>query len=444
MLDDLGSSLQRTMNKIRGKTGVLREDDIEPIVKDIQRALLDADVDVNIVQTISENIRERTLDTEPPEGITAREHVLNVVYEEMKSIIGASTEIPLEQQDILLLGVQGAGKTTSSAKIGWWFDRKGLRTGIIQTDTQRPGAHRQTQQLADDADIPYSVDPDEPDAVQRLKHGLDDLDHCDVRIVDTAGRHSSEDELINELQALDEELNPDLKILVLDAGTGKSAENQVERFSETIGIDGVFITKMDGSAKGGGALTAVNKQDTTISFIGTGETVEDIERFDEDGFISQLLGMGDLEKLSERVEQATEEVRDWSPEDALEGEFTLYDMQKQLETFNNMGNIKSVLNKIPGGFMSQIDDSFIEQQEETIEKYSIIMDSMTEEELQTPSMIGESRKQRIARGSGTSIEDVEQLLSQYHGMRNVMDNIDGADELQQMGGGGNPLSDLLR
>lgn len=445
VLESLGSSLQDALGKISGKSGTLDEDDIDPIVREIQRSLLESDVDVDVVQNVSSDIKDRALNTEPPGGVTARDHVLKIVYEELTEIVGESTEIDLEGQTILLAGLQGSGKTTSSAKMAWWFEKKGLRSGIVQTDTQRPGAHQQSEQLAEEAEVLVSTNPESENAVQRAENGLEDISEADIKIVDTAGRHASEDKLIQEIKSIYDQINPDLNILVLDAAIGQSAEKQARRFDESIGIDGVIITKMDGSAKGGGALTAVRESDSTVAFLGTGETVRDIERFDPDGFISRLLGMGDLKQLSERVERAVYEMddEDWSPENALEGEFTLYDLKKQMEAVSNMGRIQEVMQRMPGmggGMLDQIDDDMLDEQEKMMSKFTFIMESMTTKEMTNPEIINNSRKRRIAQGSGCQEEEIEQLLTQYNQMSSIFNQIDGKDDLQNMaskfGGGG--------
>lgn len=450
VLDSLGSSLQTALGKLSNK-GSLSEEEIQPIIKEIQRALLESDVEVNVVTEVSDNIKQRALETEPPGGVTTKDHVLKIVYEELTDIVGESTDIPLEGQTILLAGLQGAGKTTTSAKMGWWFEKKGLRSSIIQTDTQRPGAHKQSKQLAEDAELIYSVDEDADDAVERSRVGLEESEEADVKIVDTAGRHASEQDLINEIKSISDEINPDMNILVLDAGMGQSAEEQAKKFNDSIGIDGVVITKMDGTAKGGGSLTAVEEADATIAFLGTGEGVKDIERFDPDGFVSRLLGMGDLKQLSERVERAMHEMddEDWSPEDALEGDFTLYDMQKQMEAMDNMGRIQEVMKRMPGlggGILDQLDDDVLETQERMMQKFSVMMDSMTEQEMQNPDVISQSRMERIAKGSGTQVDEVEQMMNQYEQMRGMFGQIDGKGDIKQMaerfdmGGGGGGFS----
>lgn len=453
VLDSLGDSVQSALDQLRDTRGELTEEDIEPVVKEIQRALLSSDVDVTLVKEVTENIQEKALGESPPTGVSAREHVLNAVYEEMTDVVGDSSDIPLEGQTILLAGLQGAGKTTSSAKLSYWFEKKGLRTAMIQTDTFRPGAHEQSQQLAEEADVLYSVDPDCEDPVEQAQRGIEETDEADIQIVDTAGRHASEDALIEEIEDISETVEPDLNLLVIDAAMGSSAEEQARQFNDSIGIDGVVITKMDGTAKGGGALTAIREADTEIAFLGTGESVKDVERFDPNGFISRLLGMGDLQQLSERVERAMHETEgdDWEPEDVFEGEFTLRDMRKQMEAMNNMGALDEIMGMLPGmgsDIMNQIDDDMLSMQEEKMQQFKIVMDSMSEAELEDPDIITDERVERIARGSGTSENDIEELLNQYNQMKSLFDQMGSPEDMQKMArqfnlGGGGGLGGLF-
>jgi signal recognition particle subunit SRP54 len=431
VLDDLGSSLRGTLDTLRGKSRI-SEEDVEKVVKEIQRSLLQGDVDVSLVQELSDNIETRALDEEPPAGTSAREHVLRIVYEEMVDLVGDSTDLPLEEQTILLAGLQGSGKTTSAAKMAWWFSKKGLRPAVIQTDTFRPGAYDQAEEMAECAEVDFYGDPDCDDPVQIARDGLEATSDAEVHIVDTAGRHALEDDLIAEIEEIESVVDPDTSLLVLDAAIGQGAKDQAQQFDESIGIDGVVITKLDGTAKGGGALTAVDETGSSIAFLGTGEGVKDVERFEPDGFISRLLGMGDLKQLAERVERAMEETgqdeEDWDPEKMLEGEFTLRDMQKQMEAMNSMGPLDQVMDMIPGlggGLMDQLPDEAMAGTEERMREFGIIMDSMTDAELENPRMIGQSRIERIAMGSGTDEETIRELLEQYKMMDKTIQQFQG-------------------
>jgi len=451
VLDDLGSSLRSTLNGLRGQSRI-SEEDVEEVVKEIQRSLLQADVDVDLVMELSDNIKTRALEEEPPAGTTAHDWVLRVVYDELVELVGDSTELPLESQTIMLAGLYGSGKTTTAAKMAWWFSKKGLRPAVIQTDTDRPGAYDQAKQMAENAEVDFYGDSDADDPETIARDGLEATADADVRIVDTAGRDGLNQELIDQIERIDDVADPDRNLLVIDAAMGQSAKDQAQEFEESIGIDGVVITKLDGTAKGGGALAAVNETGSSIAFLGTGETVGDIERFEPSGFISRLLGMGDLKQLTERVERAMEETGeeedDWDPEDMLEGQFTLKDMRKQMETMNKMGPLDQVMDMIPGmggGLMDQLPDDAMDVTQDRLRDFEVIMDSMTDEELENPRVVGKSRTERIARGSGKPEERVRELLEQYNAMDRMLGQFQGMGDgdmermmkkMQQGGGGG--------
>jgi signal recognition particle subunit SRP54 len=455
VLDDLGTSLRSSLDKLQGKSR-LSESDVEEIVKEIQRSLLSADVDVSLVMELSDSIKSRALEEEPPGGTTAKDHVLKIVYEEMVELVGDSTQLPLENQTILLAGLQGSGKTTSAAKMAWWFSKKGLRPAVVQTDTFRPGAYDQAKQMCERAEVDFYGNPDNDDPVDIARTGLEETADADVHIVDTAGRHALEDDLIAEIEEIESVVDPDRSLLVLDAAIGQGAKEQARQFEESIGIEGVVITKLDGTAKGGGALTAVNETDSSIAFLGTGETVQDIERFEPSGFISRLLGMGDLKQLTERVERAMEETGaeddDWDPEDLMDGEFTLHDMRKQMNAMNKMGPLDQVMDMIPGlggGMMDELPDDAMDVTQDRMRRFERIMDSMTEEELENPRVVGQSRTRRIARGSGTDEETVQQLLEQHSMMEQTISQFQGMGDgdmqrmMKKMGGEGGGLGDMM-
>jgi signal recognition particle subunit SRP54 len=309
------------------------------------------------------------------------------------------------------------------------------------------------------AEVDFYGDPEESDPVKIARDGMEATSEAEVHIVDTAGRHALEDDLIDEIEEIESTADPDRSLLVLDAAIGQGAKEQAQRFEEAVGVEGVVITKLDGTAKGGGALTAVNETDSSIAFLGTGETVQDIERFEPNSFISRLLGMGDLKQLAERVERAMEETQaeddDWDPEQMLEGEFTLKDMQKQMDAMNKMGPLDQVMDMIPGmggGMMDQLPDDAMDVTQNRMRKFDIIMESMTDAELEEPRAIGASQVERIARGSGTDEESVQELLEQHKMMRQTIQQFQGMGDgdMQRMmkkmqqgdGGGGGGLGGL--
>ena len=411
-------SLKEVVRKITRSTTVDKAL-VEEIVRDIQRALIKADVNVRHVKEISDAIKKRALSEEVLEGLNPKEHVIKIVYEELLKGIGEGLEIPLKRSKIMLVGLQGSGKTTTAAKLAKYFKDKGLRTAVVCADTWRPAAYEQLKQLAESYGIAFYGEKNEKDAVKIVENALNKLKDYDMIVIDTAGRHALEKELIDEMIEIAKVANPDYKLLVLDAAIGQLASKQAKAFHEAIGIDGIIITKFDGTAKGGGALSAAREIGIPIAFIGTGEKVEDFERFDPAGFVSRLLGMGDIKALIEKVERIARQ-EDLEPEKFIKGTFTLKDIYKQIEAMQKMGPIKKIFELLPFGFGLKVDDSVMEMTQEKMKKFKVIMDSMTEEELLNPKIIDSSRIRRIAIGSGTTPQDVKELLKYYRTIKSVM------------------------
>ena len=399
MLDTLSSSLKDALKKLAGKT-VIDRAAVDELVKDLQRALISADVNVKLVMELSKAIRTRSLDEPPPKVMGVREHVLRIVYQELVRLIWASTDVKLEPQTILMAGLQGSGKTTTTAKLARYFQKKGLRVGVICADTFRPGAYDQLATLCAKINVPCFGNSQEKDALALTRQGLAALKELEVLIVDTQGRHALEVNLIKEIIELNVLTQATHRWLVIDAALGQQASEQARRFHEAIDIDGVIITKMDGTAKGGGALSAVAETKSGIVFIGQGETIEDLERFEPDGFISRLLGMGDLKALYEKATEAIK-AEDVDVNAMMKGKFTLRDMYKQLEALNKMGPLKQIMNMLPLGNM-ELPEGVYDVTSTKMVRYRIIMDSMTSSELDDPSLINSSRMQRIAHGAGAT------------------------------------------
>jgi signal recognition particle subunit SRP54 len=422
MLGKLEESLKSVVDRI-ARSNRIDEATVSKIVKDIQRAMLQADVNVKLVMSLSSRIRERSLKEKPK--LNPREHVIKVVYEELVNIIGESTPIELKAQTIMMVGLQGSGKTTSTAKLARYFQKKGLKVGVIAADTFRPGAYEQLKQLCDAEGIIFYGEKGEEDAVRVSDRGMEDLKKLDLRIVDTAGRHALEDDLIEEMININNVIHPDHRFLVMDAAIGQQASEQALRFHEAIGITGIIITKLDGTAKGGGALSAVAETGASIAFIGTGESAADFERFEPEGFISRLLGMGDIKALIERAEE-TLKAEEVDLEAMMKGKFTLRDMYAQLEAVNKMGPLKQVMQMLPLGSMGvKVDDAAYEVTKDKLGSYRVIMDSMTNGELDNPKVMDGSRIRRVARGSGMRVEDVNELLKYHRMMQKAMKGMQG-------------------
>ena len=304
VLDNLGDSLKKTIKKIANAVHVDAKL-VKEVVRDIQRALLQADVNVKLVVELSKTIEKRALTEKPPTGMSNREHVIHIVYDELVNILGESRELPIKKQTIMLVGLYGMGKTTSAGKIARYFKKKGLRPAVIAGDVHRPAAYEQLKQLADQGEIPFYGDKKQKDAVKVVKEGLDKFKRsADVIIVDTSGRHKLEDDLIDEMKAIFKATKPDEKLLVMDAAMGQQSGPQAKAFNDAIGITGIVLTKLDGTAKGGGALSAAAEVGSPIIFVGTGEHPSDFETFDPQGFISRLLGMGDIKALLDKAQDS--------------------------------------------------------------------------------------------------------------------------------------------
>src|SRR3972149_659751 len=424
VLDKLGGSLQDALKKLVG-AGRIDEKTVDEVVRDIQRALLQADVNVKLVMTLSQKIKQRSLKEDPPTGMNPREHVIRIVYQELINILGKAANVKLAPQTIMLVGLQGSGKTTTTAKVARYFQRKGLRTAVICADTFRPGAYDQLKTLCDRMGIFFYGEKDVKDAAAITQRGLKEIAKFDVKIIDTAGRHALEKDLIKEMEDIHAIANPDHKLLVLDAAMGQLASEQAKAFNASIGITGVVITKLDGTAKGGGALSAVSETDSSIAFIGIGETSDDLEKFEADRFISRLLGMGDIKSLIEKAEE-TLKAEDIDVESMLSGKFTLKDMYKQMEAMNKLGPLKQVMQMLPMGKLGMnISEDMYGVTHEKMKKYKFIMDSMNDRELEDPKHINSSRITRIARGSGTKYEDVRELLKYHKMMQKTLKGMKG-------------------
>ncbi len=417
MLEGLSDSLTRTMKKISGMS-VIDKTTLKEVNKDIQRALIQSDVNVKLVFEITKRIEKRALDEELPKGISPKDHVIRIVYDELVNLVGEEPEelkITKKPFYIMMLGLQGSGKTTTVAKLALYFKKKGLTSAIICTDTWRPAAYEQLKQLAGPLNVPVYGDPENKDAVDLARKGVDHFSNkYDVVLIDTAGRHKEEQELLDEMTNLSTAVEPDEVILVVDGTIGQQARRQAEAFKKTTDIGSIIISKLDGSAKGGGALSAVAEIKTPIKFIGTGERVEDFEAFDPQRFISRLLGMGDIETLIERANEVTREKTDKEMLDSIvSGKFTLKDMSNQIEMMNKMGPLQQVMNMIPG-LGGQLPANASQVTEEKLANYKILMSSMTDYELENPEVIKRSRVTRISRGAGMKNEDVKDLLKYYN------------------------------
>jgi len=424
-LERLGSSIYGALRKIF-RAPVVDEETVKELVRDLQRALLQADVNVKLVLEISKRIEDRALKEKVPPGVSRREHVIKVVYEELTRFLGekpAPLKIETGKRKVLMLvGIQGSGKTTGAAKLARYFQKRGLKTALICTDTYRPGAYDQLQQLAKRANVPIYGEPQNKDFIKIASNGLKQFPNYDVVIIDTAGRHKEEKGLIQEMKTLEKAIQPDEVVLLIDGTIGQQAATQAQAFHEATPIGSIFVAKLDGSARGGGALSAVAAIGAPIRFISTGEKIDDIEPFVPSRFVGRLLGMGDLQSLIEKVREAEVKVPEKKMRAFLSGRFTLTDMYEQFESMKSMGPFKRLLKMIPG-LSYDVPEEMMEMAEDRLEKWRVIISSMTPKERENPKMFSSSRIRRVARGSGTSEKEVKELLQQYSMMRKMMKTI---------------------
>ncbi|MCJ7718994.1 signal recognition particle protein Srp54 [Candidatus Bathyarchaeota archaeon] len=421
-LERLGSSLYEAIKKVF-KASVVDEATVKELVQDIQRALLQADVNVKLVLEISKRIEERALNEKVPPGVSRREHIIKVVYEELTRFLGEKP-VPVKiepgkRKTIMLVGIQGSGKTTNGAKLARYFQKRGMKPALICADTFRPGAYAQLQQLANRINVPLYGDPKAKDSLKVVNEGLKQFTDKDIVIIDTSGRHKGEQELIKEMKALEKNIKPDEVMLVIDGTIGQQALVQAKAFNEATPIGSILVTKLDGSARGGGALSAVAATGAPIKFIGTGEKVEDIEPFVPSRFVGRLLGMGDLETLLDKVREAEVKVPEKKAKAILSGKFTLTDMYEQFEAVKGMGTFRKLLKMLPG-MSYNIPEEMLNTAEDRLEKWRVMIQSMTQQEKDNPKIFNSSRMKRVARGSGTSEKEVKELLKQYVMMRRML------------------------
>ena len=425
VLDSLGTSLKNTLKKLASAVFV---DDklVNELVKDIQRALLQADVNVKLVLALSHSIKDRITAEKTASGLTKKEHLINIVYEELVKLLGgehATFKIDDEKKPykILLLGLFGSGKTTTAGKLAKYFVNRGKRVAVVGLDTFRPAAMEQLLQNAKRAGITAFINKTEKDPVKIYKQFEKEYAKFDILIVDTAGRDALNEELTEEIERIDEIVDADSKLLVISGDIGQAAQTQAEKFHKTCGVTGVIATKMDGTAKAGGALSACAVTNAPILFIGVGEMIDDLEAFNAKGFVGRLLGMGDLEALLEKAKLAMseDEAKDVSKK-FMKGDFSLKDLYSQMEAMSKMGSMQKLMEMIPGMGQLHIPKEALSVQEGKLKRWKYIMNSCTPYELEHPEDIDAKRMERIAKGSGSSMGEVRELLKQHKQAKKMM------------------------
>ncbi len=417
-LESLGRSLRDALSRVLKASRVDR-DLIKSLVNDLVRSLLQADVQVDLVIDLAKRVESRALSEKPPPGFTEKEYLVKIVYDEIVKLLGGEgvPPFPIKQGKMnvyMLVGLQGSGKTTTACKLAFYYQRRGVRTGLICADVYRPGAYQQLKQLGDMVKIPVYGEPNEKDPIKISLNGLKFFREAkrELVIIDTAGRHKDEESLMKEVKELYEAIKPDEVILTVDATIGQQAYNQAKAFHEAIKVGSIILTKMDGSARGGGALSAIAATGAPIRLIGVGEKIEDLEVFNPKRFVARLLGFGDIEGLIEKFKQAEVKVSEKEAKKALTGKFTLEELYKQIESLRKMGPLKSIVSHLPG-FAYSLPDESLEEVEDKMNKWKAIIESMTKEERLNPKILNSSRIRRIARGAGVTERDVKDLVKYY-------------------------------
>jgi signal recognition particle subunit SRP54 len=450
MLDSLSNRLQEVFRSLRGEAR-LTEESVEIALREIRMALLEADVNFKVVKAFIDRVRDRAVDQEVLRSLTPAQQVVRIVRDEMLGLFGETTGgLPPSTQRprvILLLGLQGSGKTTTSGKLGRWLAKQGRHPLLVSTDVRRPAAIEQLSVVANQAGVKAYDPSGDLDPVRRASGALAEARNSghDVVIVDTAGRLHIDDELMEELQAIKAAVEPSDLLYVADAMTGQDAIKSAGEFNRRVGVTGVVLSKMDGDARGGAALSVVGVVGVPIAFAGSGERLQDLEPFHPDRLVSRVLGMGDVLSLIEKAEEAV------SIEDAeklerkiLRDEFTLDDFRDQLRTIKKMGPLEQILGMLPG--MGQIKELAANRDavdDKQLGRIEAMINSMTPKERRNHQVINGSRRKRIARGSGTSVEEVNRLLKQFVQMKKMLKQLGGMAGLGKKRGGLGMMKSLM-
>jgi signal recognition particle subunit SRP54 len=443
VLDALGKSLRGVLQKIaRGST--VDEALLGEVVRDIQRALLQGDVNVQLTLDLTKRVRRRATEEKPPAGASLRDFLVRIIYEEIRGILGKDRPFEAKPKRILLAGLFGQGKTTTAAKLARFLQKKGVRVALVAADVHRPAAIDQLEQLAKKIGADFYADRGETKAEKIVARALSTIPPHVATIVDTAGRTGLDPDLIAELKRVKEVLAPEEVFLVLDATMGQSAGRSAEAFHQAVGLTGVILTKIDGSAKGGGALSAVAASGAPIVFLGTGEHIEELERFEPTRFVSRLLGMGDIQTLLERFEElSNKQAAEEAAKKLMSGRFTLRDMRTQLESLGQMGPFSKLVSMIPMLGTAKLDDQQLDESQRRLLRFRAILDSMTPAELDDAQLIKAERVHRIARGSGQRPQEVRALLKQYEATRKaahgLVSNRRFRRQIEKQFAGGGPM-----
>jgi len=423
MLDNLKDNLRGAIQKIVKSSGI-DEELIKELSKDVQRALLQSDVNVRLVLEITKNLEERSLNETPPPGLSRKDHIVKILYDELSKLLGNETEFnfqPGKQNKVILLGIQGSGKTTVASKLAKFLTKQGYSVGVIGADTYRPGALVQLRTMCEKSNVEVYGEENNKDSPEIVKNGLKHYEKLplDIILIDTAGRHKEEQDLLDEMERINKIANPELALLVIDGTIGQQCFSQAEAFHKTLPVGGIIVTKLDSSAKGGGAIAASAATGAQIMYIGTGERIDDLEKFSPTRFVGRLLGMGDIQAVLDLAKRLENEGDDVRLKRISSGKMNMDDFFYQLEEVTKVGSLRGFLDNMPG-LSGMVKDDQLDQMEGRVSKWRFIIQSMTKEEKADPDLLNSSRIKRIARGSGWSEHDVKELYKNYKNSKNMM------------------------
>ena len=434
IFEGLADKLQGALGKLKSK-GKLTEKDVKDAMREVKLALLEADVNFKVVKDFIKKVQERAVGQEVMESLTPAQHVIKIVNEELTSLMGdvqsKITISPKPPTVLMMVGLQGAGKTTTSGKLGGYFKKQGKKPLLVACDIYRPAAIKQLQVVGEKLDIPVFSMGDKESPVNIAKAGYNHAikNNNDLVIIDTAGRLHVDEALMDELKNIKSEVKPHEILLVVDSMTGQDAVNVAQSFNDALGVDGVLLTKLDGDTRGGAALSIRAVTQKPIKFIGMGEKLDDLEPFHPDRMASRILGMGDILSLIEKAQENIDLDKAKELESKIKKqELDFEDFLEQMEQIQKMGPLNKVLEMIPGmgSMKDQLGD--IDMNNKEIVRTKAIVQSMTKEERRNPSILNASRKKRIAKGSGTSVQDVNRLIKQFNEMKKMMKMFTGSQK----------------